>query len=134
MPFHLGSNSKAFTSAIAFKCIDSGYFTLQTKFVDVFPELKDSMLEVYRFITISDLLSHQARVRAYTSGSEFINLPAFNGSVSDKRCSFAKFVLKQSPVKSGTYSNANLCSDGSEFLKKLQANRTSNFYFNSVNP
>ena len=60
----------------------------------------------YNDITLADLLSHNARIRPYTSGLEFKKLPDFNGSTMQKREQFAKHVLKKKPAKIGTYSNA----------------------------
>ena len=38
--YHLGSNTKAITSLIAFKLIENKKISLDTKLVDLFPELK----------------------------------------------------------------------------------------------
>lgn len=104
--FHLGSNTKAITASVAMKMIENKELNLDTKFVDVFPELRDNIKKVYQEITLADLLSHKAQIQPYTSGLEYIKLPKFKGKVSDKRYEFAKFVLNEEPVTKGTYSNA----------------------------
>lgn len=104
--FHLGSNSKAITSYIAMKMRKEGEINFDTKFIDLFPELKDSISTVYHSITLGDLLSHQAKVQAYTSGNDFLKIPKLTGKVSDKRLAYSKFVLNEKSVKKGTYSNA----------------------------
>jgi len=104
--FHLGSNSKAITSFIAMKMASEGKIRFDTQFIELFPELKDSINLEYDSITLGDLLSHQAKVQPYTSGIDFIKLPKFSGEVSDKRRAFTRFVLNEKSVKKGTYSNA----------------------------
>jgi len=104
--YHLGSNTKAITSLIAFKLIENKKITLDTKLVDLFPELKKKIKRQYCKITLSNLLSHNARVQPYTSGIEFENLTEFTGTISEKRFAFTKYVLNQKTTKRGTYSNA----------------------------
>lgn len=103
--YHIGSNTKAFTSFLAFQAIEENRIGLETMFFDLYPNLKDIRKE-YKEITLADLLSHNARVRPYTNGKEFKKLPSLKGSVSEKRYVFAKYVLQQKPVKKGEYSNA----------------------------
>lgn len=104
--FHLGSNTKAITSFIAMKMVENGEINLSTKFIDVFPELSSKIKSEYQKITLSDLLSHNAKIQPYTSGLEYQKLPSLKGSISQKRYDFTKFVLSEDPVKKGMYSNA----------------------------
>lgn len=104
--FHLGSNTKAIISFITFKHIENGVISLDTKFFEVLPELKDSSRSEYHEITLSDLLSHNAGIRPYTSGLEYLEVPKLEGNTTEQRRGFAKFVLKKEPVHKGTYSNA----------------------------
>lgn len=104
--FHLGSNTKAITAFIAMKMVENNQIKLATKFMDVFPELKHKIKKKYSNITLSDLLSHQANIQPYTSGLEYQKLPHFKGTISEKRYQFSSFVLNETPVKTGTYSNA----------------------------
>ena len=104
--FHLGSNSKAFTSFIAMKMVSKGKIDLETTVIELIPELADSIRKEYHDIDLGSLLAHQARVPAYTDGKEFQGLPNFGGSVSEKRGAFTKYVLTEKQVKKGTYSNA----------------------------
>ncbi|MEM9720883.1 MAG: serine hydrolase domain-containing protein [Bacteroidota bacterium] len=102
--FHLGSNTKAFTSWIAMKLVQAGKISLQTRVVDQLGI--NSYRKEYAEITLQDLLSHQARIRPYTSGKEFDKLPDKEGSSQERRQYFAELVLQGKPVKKGTYSNA----------------------------
>lgn len=103
--FHLGSNTKAITSFIAMRMVEKGALQLNTKFLPLFPEIKDSRT-AYKNITLGDLLSKNAGIQPYVSGVEYSKLPVMEGSVSDKRLAFSKFVLSEPPVEKGTYSNA----------------------------
>ena len=82
--YHLGSNTKAVTSYIAFGLIEKGLISLETKFSDLVTNL-GKIKSKYNDITLADLLSHNARIRPYTSGLEFKKLPEFNGSTMEKR-------------------------------------------------
>ncbi len=104
--YHLGSNTKAITSFIAFKLIENNKISLETKFIDLFPNLKKKVKRKYRKITLSDLLSHNAKIQPYTSGVEYEKIKNLTGDVSKKRLSFVKQILNQKSVKKGTYSNA----------------------------
>lgn len=104
--FHLGSNTKAITSFIAMKMVENNEIELSTTFIDAFPELKSEIKKEYYNITLSDLLSHKAKIQPYTSGAEYVKLPQLTGTTSKKRYKFTKFVLNETPVTVGTYSNA----------------------------
>lgn len=108
--FHLGSNTKAITGFIAGWLVEGGRLQWTTKFFDLFPEWKATSNAAYHDITLTDLLSHRARIRPFTSGKEYIKLPAFKGTPSAQRKQFAKFLLAQKPVpadgKPFHYSNA----------------------------
>ena len=104
--YHIGSNTKAFTSFLAFQLIEAEIITLETKFIDLFPELKNDIRKDYLSITLSDLLSHNACVKPMTKGIEFKKLPKFTGTTSEKRYQFSKHILGLKPVKKGEYSNA----------------------------
>lgn len=104
--FHLGSNTKAITSFMAMKLVESGKIELTTRYVDLFPDRKDSIRDVYQPATLGDFLSHRARVPAFTGGVEFNRLPPITGSREEQREAFVQFILTEAPVASGTYSNA----------------------------
>jgi len=106
--YHLGSNSKAITSFIAFKLIQEGVLNLDIQLSEVY---KDSSFlhSPYMDITLEQLLSHTANIQPFTSGIEFMSIPKFDGPINEKRKVFAKKVLELKPVKSDidyNYSNA----------------------------
>ena len=103
--YHIGSCTKAFTSFLAFQAIEANKISLDTKFLDLYPELNKVRSE-YKDITLANLLSHNAHIRPFTGGKEWDQFSKFKGTPIEKRYDFAKYVLKQKPVDSLTYSNA----------------------------
>ncbi|MGI4741252.1 MAG: serine hydrolase domain-containing protein [Janthinobacterium lividum] len=109
--FHIGSDTKGVTSLLAGKLVEQGKLRWDSKLVEVVPSLRGKVLPAYAGVTLDDLLSHRAGIRPYTAGSEYEHLPAFSGTVSEKRQQFAAVILQEAPVvPSGTspyaYSNA----------------------------
>jgi D-alanyl-D-alanine carboxypeptidase len=109
--FHLGSETKGVTSLLAGKLVEQGKLQWSSKLLDVVPSLRASALPAYANVTLADLLSHRAGIQPYTAGSEYEKLPAFRGTVAEKRGQFAAFVLGQAPVvpaagQAYVYSNA----------------------------
>jgi D-alanyl-D-alanine carboxypeptidase len=103
--FHLGSNSKAITAVIAAQLIAKGKVSKDTKLITCLPKL-DTIPKVYEDVTLYHLLTHQGKVRPYTSGHEMLGLPVFKGTVSERRAQFVAHLLSQEAVEVGTYSNA----------------------------
>ncbi|MFC2187600.1 serine hydrolase domain-containing protein [Fulvivirgaceae bacterium LMO-SS25] len=107
--FHLGSNTKAITGFVAAKLVEDKLVKWDTKFFDLFPEVKDKVNPAYSMITLEDLLTHHAKIQPFTSGVEYQNLPPLKGDKQEKREGFVEYVLTLSPVESSNsfnYSNA----------------------------
>lgn len=68
--FHIGSCSKSVLAYMAAKLIEEGSLNWDTKFFDIYPELKDGSLPDYSGITLEDLLSCRAGIQPYTSALE----------------------------------------------------------------
>lgn len=64
--FHIGSNTKAITSFISVLLVEQGQIKWDTKFLDLFPELKQKSRKEYQNITLQDLLTFRGRLPAYT--------------------------------------------------------------------
>ncbi len=94
--FHIGSCSKSVLAVIAAKLIEQKKIAWQTKFFDVFPELRASAGRAYSDITLEDLFLCKAGIKAYTD-EETEPLPDFGSSVSDKRLEFIKHLITQPP-------------------------------------
>ena len=110
--FHLGSNTKAITGFIAGKIVEDGKISWDTKFFDLFPELKDGSREDYYLISLSDLLSHRAQIPPLLTDPSKVmeKIPASEGDIKDRRIKFCEYMLKEEPVrpffKTYAYSNA----------------------------
>ena len=109
--FHLGSNAKAMTGFVAGSLVEKGLIGWNTKVLDVFPAFTKTAGDVYRDKTLKDLLSHRARIAPFMSGTDFKRLPAFKGSLAERRQAFTGWLLQQEPADIDTtrgyrYSNA----------------------------
>ena len=108
--FSLGSNTKAITALIAMKMVEKEQITLDTKLLEVIPSLKKKIKKTYRKITLGELLSHRAHVRAYTAGEDYEDFPEeLPENLVEQREIFVKHVLNQDPLASELpfdYSNA----------------------------
>jgi len=58
--FHIGSDSKAFTSLLADQFVEEGKLRWDSTPAEVFPELKDKMNVEFAKITLQELLSIRA--------------------------------------------------------------------------
>lgn len=109
--FHIGSNTKAMTGLVAGVLVERCLISWDTRILDVFPEFAGTSRDAYKEKTLMDLLSHRARIRPFTGGEEFAQLPEFEGSKIERRRAFAGWLLEQEPVEIDTvrgyvYSNA----------------------------
>jgi len=110
--FHIGSCTKAITSFIAARLVEKGLIKWETRIIDVFPELSDSINSYYSDKTLADILSHRAGIQPFTSGIEFRYVPdsIINYDGSNERELFSKWLLTQNRVidkdQKYIYSNA----------------------------
>jgi D-alanyl-D-alanine carboxypeptidase len=109
--FHIGSNTKALTGFVAGVLVEKGLLRWDTRISDVFPEFAGTTQDVYKDKTLQDLLSHRAQILKFMSGSEFAQLPDFEGSDVEQRKAFTDWLLQQEPLdidttRGYTYSNA----------------------------
>jgi len=106
--FHLGSCTKAITGLVAGLMVKRGLIQWDTKFFDLYPELKQGSDTAYYGMTLVDLLSHRARIQPLTEEEEYPSDGAFTGS-GTQRYQFVAWVLRKKPVESDepySYSNA----------------------------
>ena len=94
--FHIGSCSKSVLAVMAAKLIEQKTITWQTRFFDVFPELKENANGAYGDISLEDLFLSKAGIKAYTN-AEADPFPDYEPSVSDKRLEFVKYLITQPP-------------------------------------
>ncbi|TDW48555.1 CubicO group peptidase (beta-lactamase class C family) [Flavobacterium sp. 270] len=95
--FHIGSNTKAMTAFVIAKYVEKGKLKWNTKFFDLFPDLKKASKPEYYAITLQDLLSHRGRIQAFQGENDTI-VPNFKGNSQEKRNQFGAFVLTLKPV------------------------------------
>jgi CubicO group peptidase (beta-lactamase class C family) len=124
--FHLGAASKLLTSYWAALLVESGQISWDTKVLEVFPNWQKTMLKTYHALSLSDLLSHRSKLPAYTAAKDLAKLPHFEGSPTDKRWEFAKWLLGQNPVRPQNdwgfvYSNAGY-TVAAAMLEKVSEN------------
>jgi len=107
---HLGSNTKAITGFIAAYLVEQRKISWTAKLFALFPEWKAVANPDYYEITLADLLSHRARIKPFTSGPEFQELPKFAGTKSSQRKLFSYYLLGHEAIvennEAYNYSNA----------------------------
>ncbi len=111
--FHIGSTGKSILAVIAAKTVERNKIKWDTKFLDLFPELKSSSLPDYYDITLENLFRSEAGVKPFTTGLE--KYPQLDPD--DPRIAFVKWLLQQSPSSKKSangffeynYSNAGYC-------------------------
>ena len=102
--FHIGSNTKAFTAFLAAKLIENGLVSWNTKFFDLYPEMKPESNPAYAEITLQQLLSHRARLIKFENESEVFPIVDYeknikgNLTLPEKRLQFIRQVLKYDPI------------------------------------
>lgn len=109
--FHIGSNTKAITAFIAALLVEKGQLKWDTKFFDLFPELKHKSRKEYQDITLQDLLTFRGKLPAYTYTFEKPEKKQIIGSDGEQRLQLTKYFISQKPMKASpdglTPSNAD---------------------------
>lgn len=129
--FHIGSCSKSVLAYIAARLVEKGAISRETKFFDLYSELKANALVDYPDITLVDLLSCRAGIQPYTSGTEaYPDLSAFKNQM----LGFTEYLLKQAP-----FSNRNdsggfdfLYSNASFTIATIMLEKASNFTYQEL--
>ncbi len=109
--FHIGSCSKSVLAVIAAELIELNKITWNTRFLEVYPDLKNSALKDYYEITLEDLFLCKAGIIGFTDQTDIF--PEVDLSRGNIQYQFAEWLLKQKPAtnfKNGKfefmYSNA----------------------------
>jgi len=97
--FHIGSNTKAITAFIAAQLVKDRKITWETKFFDLFPQLKSKSRKAYWHISLENLLTFRAGLPVYTYTFEKPEKESFNGNEDAQRLQFAEYFLKRKPSK-----------------------------------
>ncbi len=109
--FHIGSCSKSVLAVIAAKLIEQNKIYWNTRFFEVYPELRSVALKDYYEITLEDLFLCKAGIKGFTDTTDVF--PEVDRSKGEIRYQFAEWLFKQKPssnFKNGKfdfrYSNA----------------------------
>ncbi len=119
--FHIGSNTKSFTAFLAGSLVDKGLIDWDTKFFDLYPELKEKSDSAYFDITLQQLLSHRARLINFRDEPEVSTIIAeyektLNKglSISKKRYYLIRQILQKEPLP--FYSQCDDCYSNAGFI------------------
>jgi CubicO group peptidase (beta-lactamase class C family) len=98
--FRLGSITKTVTSYLAFVLVKEKKIKWDTKFFDLYPELKaQSNPETYN-LTLQDLITFRAPLSGWSYGNETPTQNEIKGNDQQQRYQFIAWFLKQNPVVS----------------------------------
>lgn len=96
--FRIGSNTKAITGFIAAQLVKQEKISWDTKFFDLFPELKASSQMAYHELTLLNLLTCRTTLFSYTYTYKKPTQFQFKGNEEEQRYQFVAWFLKQKPV------------------------------------
>lgn len=97
--FRVGSNTKAFTGMMAALLVKEGTIAWQTRFFDLFPELKAGSRKEHYDLTLIDLLTFRTKLYRYTYTYPEPDKEQFKGTEAEQRYQFAQWFLAQEPVQ-----------------------------------
>ncbi len=96
--FRIGSNTKAITGFIAALLVKQGKIKWDTKFFDLYPELKAKSRKEYHDLTLLNLLTFRSRLFAYTYTNDTPVKGQFTGNEDEQLYQFAKWFFQSKPV------------------------------------
>jgi len=97
--FRIGSNTKTVTSYIATILVKEGKIKWDTKFFDLYPELKSKSNEAYYNLTLKELITFRANIISWSYGNETPTQNEINGNEQEQRYNFVSWILQQKPVE-----------------------------------
>jgi len=97
--FRIGSNTKAITGFIAARLVKEKKIDWDTRYLDLFPELKGKSNRAYHALTLLNLLSFRTRLFPYTYTDSEPTQDQFTGSEEEQRYQFARWFFRHKPVK-----------------------------------
>jgi len=93
--FRIGSNTKTVTSYIAALLVKQGKIKWDTKFFDLYPELKIKSNQAYYDLTLQDFLTFRAKLIGWTYTNETPTEKEIKGGEQKQRYEFITWVLQQ---------------------------------------
>jgi CubicO group peptidase (beta-lactamase class C family) len=97
--FRLGSITKTVTSYLAALLVKEGKLQWNTKFFDLYPELKATSNPATYNFTLQDFLTFRAPVNTWSYGNETPAQKDIKGNNQQQRYEFIAWFLQQEPVK-----------------------------------
>ena len=100
--FHIASLGKGLFSFITGKLIDEGKISWNTRFFDLFPEMKETSRKEYLDLTLRDLLSMRTTLRSLNDWNVKQIIDEYNQKYKNDRFSyykFAEYALTLEPIK-----------------------------------
>jgi len=113
--FRIGSNTKAITGYLAAILVKEGKIGWDTKFFDLFPELKAKSRKEYYDVTLLNLLSFRTKLFSYTYTYAKPIKDQFTGDEEQQRYQFAAWFFQHEPVRSNdsvSFSNLGYVAAG----------------------
>jgi CubicO group peptidase (beta-lactamase class C family) len=113
--FRIGSNTKAVTGMLAALLVKQGKISWDTRFFDLFPQMKAGSRKEYHNYTLLDLLSFRAKLLKYTYTDSVPAEDQFSGNEQQQRYQFVQWVLQQAPVQTDnevSFSNPSYVAAG----------------------
>jgi CubicO group peptidase (beta-lactamase class C family) len=98
--FRIGSNTKAITGFIAAQLVRQNKISWDTKFFDLFPELKTKSNRAYHNLTLLNLLTFRTKLFPYTYTYSEPTQDQFSGNEEQQRYQFTAWFFQQKPIKS----------------------------------
>lgn len=97
--FHLGSNTKAITAFLAALLVEEGKIKWDTKFFDLFPQLRKNSKPAYQNITLENLVTFRGKLPPYTYTTKRPTLQQITGTDAQQRLLLARYFLSHKPMK-----------------------------------
>ena len=92
--FRIGSNTKAISGFIAALLVKQNKISWNTRFFDLFPELKAGSRKEYYDLTLLNLLTFRGRLFAYTYTNDTPVKGQFTGTEGEQLYQFAQWFFK----------------------------------------
>ena len=96
--FRIGSNTKAITGLIAATLVKQGKISWDTRFFDLYPELKAGSRKEYYDLTLLNLLTFRGRLIPYTYTNDIPKKDQFTGGEDVQQYQFARWAFQQTAV------------------------------------
>ena len=122
--FRIGSNTKAITGFLAAIFVKQGKLSWDTKFFDLFPELKTESDSAYYDMTLIQMVTMRTSLPGYSYTNEEPHQEQFIGNKREQRLQFFAWMLRQPPVIKPGLNMTNLGFVGAGLMLEKTSNMT----------